>query len=121
MPNKILKCESKNAEQTFSTVLFVIFRDHLIPIAWKSLVLIKAKELLEKDRSDIARRKRVLRESQIRSIHQVGELKRAQEVRMDEFSRNELGESHATIQELTSQIQEMQERENYIIQENFKM
>ena len=25
-----LKCESKNAEQSFSTVLFVIFRDNLI-------------------------------------------------------------------------------------------
>ena len=37
------------------------------------------------------------------------ELKRAQELRIDEFSRNELRESHATFQELTSQIQELQE------------
>ena len=57
---------------------------------------------------------RVLRESQIRSIHEVGELKRAQEMRIDEFSRNELGEGHATIQEFTSQIQELQERMNYM-------
>ena len=59
---------------------------------------------------ELAQRKRVLRETQIRSIYEVGELKRAQEMRIDEFSRNELRESHATIQELTSQIQELQER-----------
>ena len=33
-------------------------------------------------------------------------------MRIDEFSRNELRESHATIQELTSQIQGLQERMN---------
>ena len=37
----------------------------------------------------------------IRSIHEVGEVKRAQEVRADEFSRDELRESHAATQELT--------------------
>ena len=35
---------------------------------------------------------------------------RAQEMRIDEFSRNEWRKSHATIQELSSQIQELQER-----------
>ena len=40
------------------------------------------------------------------------ELKRAQEMRIDEFSRQELIESQATIHELTSQIQELQERTN---------
>ena len=34
-------------------------------------------------------------------------------MRIDEFSSNELGESHATIQELTSQIQELQEIDFY--------
>ena len=63
---------------------------------------------------ELAERERVLRETQIRSIHEVGELKRAQEMRMDEFSGNELRESHATIQEPTSQIQELQERMNYM-------
>ena len=63
---------------------------------------------------ELAQRERVLRESQIRSIHEVGELTRAQEMRIDEFSRNELRESHAPIQELTSQIQELQERMNYL-------
>ena len=35
-------------------------------------------------------------------------------MRSDEFSRNELRESHVTIHELTSQIQELQERMNYM-------
>ena len=55
---------------------------------------------------ELAHREKALRETRIRSIHEVEELKRAQEMRIDEFSRNELRESHATIQELTSQIQE---------------
>ena len=42
------------------------------------------------------------------------ELKRAQEMRVDEFSVPKMRESHATRQELTSQIQELQERVNYI-------
>ena len=40
------------------------------------------------------------------------ELKRAQEMRIDEFSRQELRESQATIQELTSKIEELQGRVN---------
>ena len=63
---------------------------------------------------ELAQRERVLRETQIRSIPEVRELKRAQEMRIDEFSRNALRESHATIRELTSQIQELQERMIYI-------
>ena len=63
---------------------------------------------------ELAQRERVLRDTQIRSIHEVEELKRAQEMRIDEFSRNELRESLATIQELTSQVPELQERMNYM-------
>ena len=58
---------------------------------------------------ELAQREKALRES-IRSIHEAEELKRAQEMRIDEFSKNELRKSHATIQELASQIQELQER-----------
>ena len=32
---------------------------------------------------------RALRQTQIRSVHEVGELRRAQEMRSDDFSRNE--------------------------------
>ena len=42
----------------------------------------------------------------------LGELKRAQEMRIDEFSRHELRESQATFHELTSLIQELQDRVN---------
>ena len=46
----------------------------------------------------------------MRSIHEVEELKRAQEMQIDEFSRQELRESQATFHELTSQTQELQDR-----------
>ena len=42
------------------------------------------------------------------------ELKRVQEMQINEFSRNEMRASHATLQELTSQIQELQERMNVL-------
>ena len=44
----------------------------------------------------------------------MGELKRAQELRVDEFSVQQLRESHDTMQRLASQIQESQERLNYV-------
>ena len=42
------------------------------------------------------------------------EWKRAQEMRVGEFSMQKLRESHDMVQELTSQIQELQERVNYM-------
>ena len=42
----------------------------------------------------------------------MGELKRAQELRVDEFSVQKLREKHDTTQKLASQIQELQERVN---------
>ena len=45
-------------------------------------------------------------------MHEMGEMKRAQEVRVDKFSCQKLRESHDTIQRLTSQMQEMQEQMN---------
>ena len=35
-------------------------------------------------------------------MHEMGEMKRAQELRVDEFSVQKMGESHETIQRLTS-------------------
>ena len=52
---------------------------------------------------------KVLRDTQIRSMHEMGEMKRAQELRVDEFSVQKLRESHETTQRLTSQMQEVQE------------
>ena len=50
-------------------------------------------------------KEKVLRETQIRSMHEMGEMKRAQELRVDEFSVQKLRESHETSQRLTSQVQ----------------
>ena len=57
-------------------------------------------------------KEKALRETQVRSMHEMGEMKRAQELRVDEFSVQKLRESHDTTQKLTSQIQELQERVN---------
>ena len=42
----------------------------------------------------------------------MGEMKRAQELRVDEVPVQKLRENHETIQKLTSQLQEMQEQMN---------
>ena len=55
---------------------------------------------------------KVLRETQIRNIHEMGEMKRAPERRVDEFSVQKLRQSHETIQRLTSPLEEMQEQMN---------
>ena len=38
----------------------------------------------------------------MRTVHEMGEMKRVQELRVDEFSVQKLRESHETIQRLTS-------------------
>ena len=47
---------------------------------------------------ELVMREKALREAQIRNMHEVGEMKRAQEPRVDEFSVPKLGESHETTQ-----------------------
>ena len=54
----------------------------------------------------------MLRETQIPNIHEMGEMKRAQELRVDEVSVQKLRENHKTIQKLISQLQSMQEQTN---------
>ena len=63
---------------------------------------------------ELVQRERALRDTRIRNIHEVEELKRAQEMRIDEFSKHGLRESHAAFQELISQIQRLQERTKYM-------
>ena len=48
-------------------------------------------------------KEKALRETQIRNIHEMGEMKRAQELRVDEFSAQKLRENQETIHQLTSQ------------------
>ena len=45
-------------------------------------------------------------------MHEMGEIKRAQELRADEISVQRLREHHEKIQQLTSQLQKMQEQMN---------
>ena len=57
-------------------------------------------------------KEKVLRDTQIRNVHESGEMKRAEELRVDEFSVQKLRESHETIRRLGSQLQAMQEQMN---------
>ena len=61
---------------------------------------------------EIVMKEKALRDTQIRSMHEMGEMKRAQELRVDEVSVKKVRENHETIQQLTSQLQEMQEQMN---------
>ena len=54
----------------------------------------------------------VFRNIRIRNMHDMGEIKRAQEQRIDEVSVQKLRENHETIQQLTSQLEKMQEQMN---------
>ena len=64
-------------------------------------------------------KEKAFRATQIRSMHEMGEMKRVQELRVDEFSLEKLRESHETIQRLTSQVQELQERVRVELQWKF--
>ena len=55
---------------------------------------------------------RELREAQIKSLHEMEELKSVQELRVDETSRRRLIENQDTINELTARIQELQNEVN---------
>ena len=54
----------------------------------------------------------VLGNTQIRNVHEMVEIKRAQEQQIDEVSVQKIREDHETIQQLTSQLQQMQEQMN---------
>ena len=62
----------------------------------------------------LAMKEKAVRDTQHRSMHDMGETKRAQELRVDKFSVQKMTESHDTMQRLTSQVQEMQERMNFM-------
>ena len=62
---------------------------------------------------ELVMKAKALRDAQNRSMREMGDMKKAQELRVDEFSI-QMRESHETIQRLTSQIQELQERVNYL-------
>ena len=64
---------------------------------------------------ELSMKEKVLRDTQIRSMHEMGEMKRARELRVDEVSAQKLKENHETIQKLTPQLQAMQEQMNSIL------
>ena len=62
-------------------------------------------------KKNFSMKEKVLRDTQIRSMHEMGEMKRAQE-RVDDVPIQKLRENHETLQKLISQLQEMQEQMN---------
>ena len=56
---------------------------------------------------ELSMKEKVLRNTQIRNMHEMEEIKRAQELGADEVSVQKLRENHETIQKLTSQLQQM--------------
>ena len=63
---------------------------------------------------ELSMKEKLLRDTQIGNITELGEMKRAQELRVDEFSVQKIRDSHETIQKLTSQLQSMQEQMNSV-------
>ena len=61
---------------------------------------------------ELSLKEKLHRDPQTRSIHEFGEMKRAQGLRVDEFSVQKFRESHETIQRLTAQLQSLQEQMN---------
>ena len=90
------------------------FSDKLILTGWIWILQIVGMKNPGEKKPDYTKNwryeKKTLRDTGIRTFHGMEELKKAQDLRVDEFSMFEPRESHATIQELTSQIQELQER-----------
>ena len=58
---------------------------------------------------ELSEQNRDLRETRIKSLREVEELKIVQELRIDEFSRRRLIENQDTTEELTARIQEFTE------------
>ena len=61
---------------------------------------------------ELLMKEKVLQNTRIRNMHEVGEIKRAQEQRIDDVSGEKIRENLETIQQLTSQLQQMQEQMN---------
>ena len=60
----------------------------------------------------LSEQNRDLRETRIKSLHEMEDLKRVQELRIDEFSRRRLIKNQDTINELTAKIQKLQHEVN---------
>ena len=98
------------------TIVLMNFSNKLMLNDWNYRTPIKDKLNLDENKlvykEELSMKEKILRDTQIRSMHEMGEMTRAQELRVDEFSVQKLRESHETMQRLTSQVQESQERIN---------
>ena len=63
---------------------------------------------------ELSEQNRDLREAHIKSLHEMEELKRVQELRVDEFSRRRMIENQDTTNELMARIQELQNKVNCV-------
>ena len=61
---------------------------------------------------ELSEQNRDLRETCIKSLHEMEELKRVQELRVEKFSRRRFIENQNTVDELTARIQELQKEVN---------
>ena len=95
-------------ESSISTSLI-----HNIASDGKSEQVIESRREQLRLQEELSMKEKVLGDTQIRNIHELGEMKKAQSLRVDDFSVQKWRESHETVQRLTSQLQEMQEQMNY--------
>ena len=80
-------------------------KDHLLVLKdWNCRTLIKDLLNLE-EKVDYKKKKKFSELLKSETLHEMGEMKRAQELRVHEFSVQKLSESHDTTQRLTSQLQ----------------
>ena len=109
---------SKNAEQILPNALFANLKNPIqsnrMEIDHTNLGYEQSRREQVRLHEESAQRERALREIHVRNVHEVEELKRLQEMRIDECSKQELRESQTTKIELTSQIQELQDRVSFM-------
>ena len=101
-------------------MLSVIRSDKLVPIVWKSTIEIRNMKPHEDNmpgsKQGLQNREKAHQDAR-KNTQEVEELKmiccseteRTQELRTDDFSRHELQESQSTVNQLTVQIQELQD------------
>ena len=63
---------------------------------------------------ELIRKENALRDTQIRSMHELEKMKRARIQQVDEMSIQKIRENHETLQQLTSQLEKMQEQMNSV-------
>ena len=84
----------------------------MISLTGRTVKFVESRRDQVRLQEELSMKAKVLRNNQIRNMREMGEMKRAQQRRVDEVSVQKLSENHETIQQLTSQLQQMQEQVN---------